>query len=128
MLVNLFFIACSLFTIAIGFTCFQDSASIIVLLALFVFYLTYALGPGPLFYILAAEIFQDKRDKAMPIANFFLWSFNLFTVASWDSLNQSLGDGGVFFLYGGLSTACFLFILFLVQETSPHVQKKVSEF
>ena len=41
----------------------------------------FALGPGPLFYVISAEHFEDEvRERAMALANFFLWSFNLVTV------------------------------------------------
>lgn len=75
------------------------------------------------------ETFEDDvRDRAMSLANFMLWSFNLVTVTAFPPLMDSVGPKWVFFMFGCVGVGCVLFIWLMVKETkgmqmgSPHSQ------
>ena len=82
------------------------------------YYAGFALGPGPLFYVICAETFSDGiRDKAMSLSNFFLWTFNLTTVIAFPLLAPVLHEGGLFVACGTIGALCSTFVYTMVEET-----------
>lgn len=83
-----------------------------------IYYASFAFGPGPLFYVICAETFSDGvRDKAMSLANFFLWTFNLATVIAFPLLTPVLQEGGLFIMCGSIGACCTAFVYTMVAET-----------
>jgi hypothetical protein len=97
----------------------EDWLTRLSLVAMMVYELAFAFGPGPLFYVIVNEKFTDPalRDRAMTLANFCLWSFTLTTVVAFPVMYGSLGESVTFGVCCGVSAACFLFALTSVGET-----------
>ena len=103
--------------LANAFICAVVFAGWTVLALLIVYYLAFALGPGPLFYVVVAETFSSHvREQALSLANFFLWTFNLVTVGTFPVLVKT-GEGFTFAIFGAIGVACVLFVLWTVKET-----------
>ena len=78
----------------------------------------FAIGLGPVFWLLIAEIFPlALRGRAMSLATVANWSFNLIVSATFLNLVGAVGSAGAFLIYAVLSIAALAFIDRMVPET-----------
>ncbi len=78
----------------------------------------FAVGMGPVFWLLIAEIYPlPVRGKAMAAATLANWGANLVVAMTFLSLVHALGSSGAFWLYGAVGVAAWLFAYSLVPET-----------
>ncbi|MHB0857287.1 MAG: sugar porter family MFS transporter [Anaerolineae bacterium] len=79
---------------------------------------SYVLGLAPVFWLLIAEIFPlAVRGKAMGICAALSWATSLIVTLTFLSLMSSLGQAGVFWLYGAIGVVAWVFAWRLVPET-----------
>lgn len=87
-------------------------------LSLFLFIASFAVGLGPLPYILSSEIFPLKaRGLGMSFAATSNWGFSTLVVASFPILLNAFGIALVFFLYAVVSFLGLLYTIRYVPET-----------
>jgi len=90
----------------------------LTLLSVLVFIVSFAIGLGPVFWLLAAEIFPlEVRSLGMGIASFCNWGSNFIVALTFPILLTNLGGSIVFWLYGAFSLIALLFIWAYVPET-----------
>ena len=78
----------------------------------------FAIGMGPVFWLLIAELFPLAiRAKGMAAATIANWLANLVVALTFLDTTQWMGRPGVFFLYAGFTFAAFAFAYLLVPET-----------
>ena len=78
----------------------------------------FAIGLGPVFWLLIAEIFPlALRGRAMSLATVANWSFNLIVSATFLNLVGAVGSAGAFLVYALLSMAALAFVARMVPET-----------
>ncbi len=78
----------------------------------------FAIGLGPVFWLLIAEIFPlAMRGRAMSLATVANWSFNLIVSATFLNLVGAVGSAGAFLVYAVLSLVALAFIALMVPET-----------
>jgi SP family galactose:H+ symporter-like MFS transporter len=78
----------------------------------------FAIGLGPVFWLLIAEIFPlALRARAMSLATVANWGFNLIVSATFLNLVHAFGSAGGFLVYGVLSLAALAFVAMTVPET-----------
>ena len=78
----------------------------------------FAIGMGPVFWLLISELFPLAiRAKGMSAATIANWLANLAVALTFLSTTEMLGRPGVFFLYAGFTFAAFVFAYWLVPET-----------
>jgi MFS transporter, SP family, galactose:H+ symporter len=78
----------------------------------------FAIGLGPVFWLLIAEIFPlAVRGRAMSLATISNWGFNLLVTITFLSLIALLGPSGAFLVYAALTIVAFVFTVRLVPET-----------
>jgi MFS transporter, SP family, galactose:H+ symporter len=78
----------------------------------------FAIGLGPVFWLLIAEIFPlALRGRAMSLATVANWSFNLIVSATFLNLVGAVGSAGAFLIYALLSMAALAFVARMVPET-----------
>jgi sugar porter (SP) family MFS transporter len=83
--------------------------------SVFLFIAFFALGLGPLPYILISEVFPIKiRGQGMSLSAASNWIFNTLVVASFPILLQELGISLVFLFY---AIACVIGLLFAIRYT-----------
>lgn len=86
--------------------------------SLIVYVGSFAIGLGPVFWLLISEIYPLKiRGLAMSVATIANWGANLLVALTFLTLIQVLGRPGTFWLYGFLGVGAWLFAYFLVPET-----------
>jgi SP family galactose:H+ symporter-like MFS transporter len=94
--------------------------------SLMVYIGSFAVGLGPVFWLLIAEIYPLKiRGRAMSIATVLNWAANLVVTLTFLSLVQTAGRSGAFWVFGGIGVAAWAFSYFMVPETKGHSLEEI---
>lgn len=120
LLVSLAGMALSLFVLGPAFSLPQLSGSLgwIAVASLMVYVGSFAVGLGPVFWLVLSEIYPLRiRGRAMSVGTVANWSANLIVALSFLTLTQIMGKPATFWLYGVVSIGAWLFAYFLVPET-----------
>jgi len=96
----------------------QDSASWIALAALIVYIAGFAVGLGPVFWLMISEIFPLRvRSAAMSVSTVANWSANFLVSVTFLSLIAAISRPGAFWLYAVIGVAALVFFATKVPET-----------
>jgi MFS transporter, SP family, galactose:H+ symporter len=128
LLVSLAGMALSLFMLGLAFSLPQLSGSLgwIAVASLMVYVGSFAVGLGPVFWLLLSEIYPLRiRGWAMSFGTAANWSANLIVALSFLTLTQVLGKPATFWLYGSVSIGAWFFAFFLVPETKGRSLEKI---
>ena len=88
----------------------------------------FAIGLGPVFWLLIAEIFPlALRGRAMSLATVACWVFNMIVSATFLDLVALAGSAGAFLTYALLSVAGLLFVVAVVPETKGLSLEQIEE-
>jgi len=120
LLVSLAGMAASLGILGVAFALPQASGSLgwIAVTSLMVYVGSFAIGLGPVFWLVLSEIYPLRmRGRAMSVGTVANWSANLIVALSFLTLTQVLGKAATFWLYALVSIGAWLFAYFLVPET-----------
>ncbi len=120
LLVSLGGMALSLFVLGLAFSLPQLSGSLgwIAVASLMVYVGSFAVGLGPVFWLILSEIYPLRiRGRAMSVGTAANWITNLIVALSFLTLTQVVGRPATFWLYGAVSIGAWLFAFFLVPET-----------
>jgi MFS transporter, SP family, galactose:H+ symporter len=120
LLVSLVGMAMSLFVLGLAFSLPQLSGSLgwITVASLMVYVGSFAVGLGPVFWLMLSEIYPLRiRGRAMSVGTIANWSANLVVALSFLTLTQVLGKPTTFWLYAVVSIGAWLFAFYLVPET-----------
>jgi sugar porter (SP) family MFS transporter len=86
----------------------------------------FAIGLGPVFWLLIAEIFPlALRGRAMSLATIANWGFNLIVSVTFLDIVAVFGDSGAFFIYAALTIAALVFVAKFVPETKGHSLEEI---
>jgi sugar porter (SP) family MFS transporter len=92
--------------------------AIVGVIALFLYTGSFAIGLGPVFWLLIAEIYPLKiRGAAMSVATMANWLANFVVTISFLTLLTAIGGVGTFFLFAFLTVVAFLYFWHTVPET-----------
>jgi SP family galactose:H+ symporter-like MFS transporter len=90
---------------------------------------SFAVGLGPVFWLLIAEIFPTRvRGLAMSLATAANWAANLVVSATFLSVLQALGPAGAFWLFSAVALAAWVFVYRLVPETRGRSLEEIEMF
>jgi SP family galactose:H+ symporter-like MFS transporter len=120
LLISLAGMTLSLFVLGLAFSLPQLSGSLgwIAMTSLMVYVGSFAVGLGPVFWLMLSEIYPLRiRGRAMSVGTVANWSANLIVALSFLTLTQVLGKPATFWLYGVVSIGAWLFAFSLVPET-----------
>jgi sugar porter (SP) family MFS transporter len=120
LLVSLAGMTLSLVVLGLAFSLPQLSGSLgwIAVASLMVYVGSFAVGLGPVFWLVLSEIYPLRiRGRAMSVGTVANWSANLIVALSFLTLTQVMGKAATFWLYGLISIGAWLFAFFLVPET-----------
>ncbi len=88
----------------------------------------YALTLAPITWVLISEIFPNRvRSQAVSTAVSALWIASFALTYTFPFLNQRLGSGGIFFVYGGICLVGTAFIAGFVPETKGRSLEEIEE-
>jgi sugar porter (SP) family MFS transporter len=92
--------------------------AIVAVLGLLVYTGSFAIGLGPVFWLLIAEIYPLKiRGAAMSVASMANWAANFVVTVSFLTLLSAIGGVGAFFLFGFLTLVALAYFWRRVPET-----------
>ncbi len=90
----------------------------IAIFSLMVYIAGFAIGLGPVFWLLIAEIYPlNVRAPAMSIVTVANWGTNFIVALTFLSLIEWIGRYFTFWLYGIISVGAWIFVYYLVPET-----------
>jgi sugar porter (SP) family MFS transporter len=96
----------------------QSSAGWFALVCLLVYIMGFAIGLGPVFWLMISEIFPlQMRGPAMAVCTMFNWGFNFLIAYTFLSLTTLITKAGTFWLYAGFAICAIVFFVTLVPET-----------
>ena len=108
---------------------FASSSPIVAWLAvisLAVYVACFAIGLGPVFWLLISEIYPLKiRGRAMGVATMMNWGSNLIVALTFLSLLHSLGRSATFWLYAVVGIVAWFFVYRLVPETKGRTLEQI---
>jgi sugar porter (SP) family MFS transporter len=114
MAVGMVIVACSF----IGGSDLKGAAAVIAIIGLLVYTGSFAIGLGPVFWLLIAEIYPLRiRGAAMSVASMANWAANFVVTISFLTLLSAVGGVGVFFLFGFLTLVALGYFWRRVPET-----------
>ena len=100
-------------------TTLQHDYGWLALTGLVLFIAGFAIGLGPVFWLMISEIFPvGVRGKAMAVATVFNWGANFLVAQTFLTLSDWISRQGVFFLYAGFSVLAIAFFRSRVPETN----------
>jgi MFS transporter, SP family, arabinose:H+ symporter len=100
-----------------------------VLVAIFCYVFSFAIGMGPGVWVLMSELFPTRvRGRAMAIATVSLWLGCLLLTSTFLTLVSAIGASGTFLLYAAISVFSFLFIWRVAPETKGRTLEEIDEF
>lgn len=86
----------------------------------------FAIGLGPVFWLLIAEIFPlALRGRAMSLSTIANWGFNLLVSVTFLDLVAAVGDANAFLTYAVLSVVTLVFVVAMVPETKGHSLEEI---
>lgn len=90
----------------------------LTLFMLILYIVAFAIGMGPVFWVLSAELFPTHvRTTGASVSTLFNWAANLLVSITFLSLVDSIGTSWTFGIYALLGVAAFLFIGRFIPET-----------
>lgn len=114
MAVGMVITACSF----IGGSQLHGPLAIVAVLGLLIYTGSFAIGLGPVFWLLIAEIYPLKiRGAAMSVATMANWGANFVVTISFLTLLTAIDGVGVFFLFGFLTLVALAYFWRKVPET-----------
>jgi len=86
----------------------------------------FAVGLGPGFWVLVAEIFPTRiRGRAMSISTVCLWAASTLLTMTFLTLTHAISPTGAFLVYAGFCVVTFAIVLFLVPETKGRTLEEI---
>jgi sugar porter (SP) family MFS transporter len=99
-------------------TSIQHSVGWLALVCLLVYIFGFAIGLGPVFWLMISEIFPlQMRGPAMAVCTMFNWGFNFLIAYTFLTLTDVLTKSGAFWLYAFFGVCAVIFFATLVPET-----------
>jgi MFS family permease len=94
------------------------AAAYIAIAGLLLYTGSFAIGLGPVFWLLISEIYPVKiRGQAMSVATMANWGANFVVTISFLTLLSAIGNAGTFFLFAFLSVVALAYFQRQVPET-----------
>jgi sugar porter (SP) family MFS transporter len=96
----------------------QHAVGIAALAMLILYIAGYAIGLGPVFWLMISEIYPTGiKSKAMSVSTIGNWLANFVVAGTYLTLSAGITKQGTFFLYAGIGVLAFVFFLLRVPET-----------
>ncbi|HET6877744.1 MAG TPA: sugar porter family MFS transporter [Jatrophihabitans sp.] len=95
-----------------------NAHGVIALIFLLTFMASFAVGLGPVFWLMISEIYPvGVRSRAMAVATVANWTANFLVSYFFLQLVDVIGKSGTFYLYAGLGVAALVYFTVRLPET-----------
>jgi sugar porter (SP) family MFS transporter len=106
----------------------RGAAAITAIIGLLIYTGSFAIGLGPVFWLLISEIYPLKiRGAAMSVATIANWTANFVVTISFLTIKNAIGGMGVFLLFGSLTLVALIYFWFKVPETKGRSLQEIEE-
>lgn len=106
----------------------QDNAPWLALASLIAYIAAYAVGLGPVFWLMISEIFPLRvRSAAMATSTVANWASNFLVSTFFLTLTGAITKEGTFWLYGAFGVAALVFFVVKLPETKDRSLEEISE-
>jgi sugar porter (SP) family MFS transporter len=106
----------------------QANASALALIALVVYIASFAMGLGPVFWLMISEIFPlEIRGPAMALCTIANWLFNFIVSFTFLSLASAIGKQWTFWLYAIIGAIAVSFFFLRVPETKGRSLEQIQQ-
>jgi sugar porter (SP) family MFS transporter len=106
----------------------RADASTLALIALVVYIASFAMGLGPVFWLMIAEIFPlEIRGPAMAVCTVANWLFNFIVSFTFLSLTSVIGKQWTFWLYAAIGVMAIAFVARRVPETKGRSLEQIQQ-
>jgi sugar porter (SP) family MFS transporter len=125
-------IGCVIALVALGVffasSTLKHDAPGVALICLIVYIASFAVGLGPVFWLMISEIFPLKvRSAAMSASTVANWAANFVVSTFFLTLTGAITIQGTFWLYAGFGVAAIVFFAFRLPETKNRSLEEISE-
>jgi sugar porter (SP) family MFS transporter len=98
----------------------------LALASLIVYIASFAIGLGPVFWLMISEIYPLKiRSAAMATCTVANWGFNFLVSFTFLQLTSTAGKGGAFFTYAAIGILAVVFFAWKVPETKGRTLEQI---
>jgi sugar porter (SP) family MFS transporter len=105
------------------------NAGVLILISLLLYILSFAVGMGPVFWLMSSEVFPTRlRGTGASISTVANWGGNLLISITFLSLIGAIGKPATFWLYAVLAIAAFIFCWFFIPETKGRNLEKIEDY
>lgn len=105
------------------------NVGVLILIALLLYIVSFAIGMGPVFWLMSSELFPTRlRATGGSVSTVANWAANLLVSITFLSLINFVGKPVTFWLYAALAIVAFFFCSALIPETKGHNLEKVEAF
>lgn len=95
----------------------HGASAVVAVVALFCYTAGFAIGLGPVFWLLISEIYPvDLRGRAMSVATMANWGSNFVVTLTFLTLLSAVHGFGTFFLFAFLGLASVVYVAVRVPE------------
>jgi sugar porter (SP) family MFS transporter len=106
----------------------QHSVGWLALACLLFYIFGFAIGLGPVFWLMISEIFPlQMRGPAMAVCTMFNWGFNFLISYTFLSLTDLITKSGTFWLYAFFAICALVFFATFVPETKGRTLEEIQE-
>jgi sugar porter (SP) family MFS transporter len=124
-------IGCIVSLIALGVffasSTLKHDAPVIALICLITYIASFAVGLGPVFWLMISEIFPLKvRSAAMSVSTVANWASNFLVATFFLTLTGAITIQGTFWLYAGFGVLAVIFFAFRLPETKDRSLEEIS--
>ncbi|HEY3764693.1 MAG TPA: sugar porter family MFS transporter [Gaiellales bacterium] len=106
----------------------QANASVVALIALVVYIASFAVGLGPVFWLMISEIFPlEIRGPAMAVCTIANWLFNFLVSFTFLTLASAIGKQWTFGLYAVIGIVAIAFFARRVPETNGRSLEQIQQ-
>jgi sugar porter (SP) family MFS transporter len=107
-------------------TSLQRNVGWLALVCLLVYIAGFAIGLGPVFWLMISEIFPlQMRGPAMAVCTMVNWGFNFLVSYTFLTLTDVLGKDGAFWLYAFFGICAVVFFVTVVPETKDRSLERI---
>ena len=121
---------CGLVILAVYFSssALQQQAGYLALVGLLVYIASFAIGLGPVFWLMISEIFPiGVRSAAMAACTIANWAANFVVAQTFLTLSDLITRQGVFYLYAGLALVSLAYFAVRVPETTGRTLEQIQD-
>jgi len=112
----------------LGGSTLHGGLAIVAVLGLLIYTGSFAIGLGPVFWLLIAEIYPLRiRGAAMSVATMANWGANFVVTISFLTLLNAIDGAGVFFLFGFLTLMALAYFWRKVPETKGRSLQEIEQ-